>query len=83
MNLLFAVVIGGTSLKSNFTAEYNETDPLHGGFKNLGSLPTQAEIDIFQGFEFLLNISLTCKYSIGLLDLSVDIYNFDITGVAF
>ncbi len=67
----------GETLKSSFSAYYNETDPVNGGFKNFAQLPgTLSDIDIFtKPPSFQLNISLTCKYSIGLLSLRVDLYD--------
>ncbi len=70
----------GATLKTNFTAKYNETN--NGGFKNLDLIPNNPlDIDLITiPPTILANITMTCKYSVGLLSLNVALYDLDLLG---
>jgi len=71
----------GETLKSNFSAKYNETN--NGGFQNIDDLPGWiGDIDVLSNPPtYTADITMTCKYSVGLLSLRVDMYNLDLTTI--
>jgi hypothetical protein len=78
----FPTIKRGTFYNGTFSAYYNSTAPLHDGF-DFASLPDKTNINIWEGFTYQADISLTCKYSLNLLSLRVAVFEFPISSDIF
>ena len=74
----FDIIVAGATLETNFTG----TGAPGGGFLPL-NIPniTAGEINVFMALIFTIDIELTCTYSLGLLDLGVEIYDHPVKSV--